>query len=263
MGAGLGEWTKADEIGTEAAAALELARAGKRREFWISPQHRSLGGAGAFLMLALAIFVIMHLASIALSMSAVSFLERAGAGEIADVYSEAIALESNANTLMITSIGALVLCAIAYSVFVYTAAWNIDQSHASGCEFTPGWAAGWSFVPFANLFMPYKVMKQIWIASHDPARGAAVAPGFLVLWWLSYIIGNLVSNITDRIMQTLATPEQIISMTWWSVGASILSIGSATVLFVIVRRIIAAQAAWASIPAAPPHAAHDPNAPLF
>ena len=33
---------------------------------------------------------------------------------------------------------------------------------AGGLRYTPGWAVGWLFVPFANLVVPYFVFTEIW-----------------------------------------------------------------------------------------------------
>jgi len=33
-------------------------------------------------------------------------------------------------------------------------------------EFTPGWAVGWWFVPFANLVKPFQVMREAWFDSN-------------------------------------------------------------------------------------------------
>ena len=41
------------------------------------------------------------------------------------------------------------------------------RAFGSSMSISPGWAAGWFFVPIANLWMPYQAMKEIWQGS-DP-----------------------------------------------------------------------------------------------
>lgn len=64
-------------------------------------------------------------------------------------------------------------------------------------EFTPGWAIGWYFIPFANLIKPYHAMKEIWrenVASYEgePRRNN------LPLWWGLWISTGIISQISMR-----------------------------------------------------------------
>jgi hypothetical protein len=74
---------------------------------------------------------------------------------------------------------------------------NVPSLGAANPEFSPGWSVGWWFIPIANWFQPLRVVNQAWRASAPglPAeesaawRDARVSPLVLV-WWLSYVIGN-------------------------------------------------------------------------
>ena len=50
---------------------------------------------------------------------------------------------------------------VLFFVWIRRANINADALVRSRMEFTPGWAVGWFFVPFANLFKPYQVMAEI------------------------------------------------------------------------------------------------------
>jgi hypothetical protein len=57
-----------------------------------------------------------------------------------------------------------------------------------GLRYTPAWAVGWYFVPIVNLWMPYRVMREIWCANRNPAGWQYDrAPGALILWWLLWL----------------------------------------------------------------------------
>lgn len=60
---------------------------------------------------------------------------------------------------------------------------NARQLGATDMTFTPGWAAGWYFLPPGLLWKPCLVMKEIWQASVDPVewRGHHGSP--LIGWW--------------------------------------------------------------------------------
>ncbi len=79
--------------------------------------------------------------------------------------------------------------------WLYQAASATRTLGAEGTEFTPGWTVGWFFVPIANVFMPYRAVKELYQASapaDDPERWkASRVPLVLTLWWSCWI-GSLV-----------------------------------------------------------------------
>lgn len=91
----------------------------------------------------------------------------------------------------------LVLAAvIMFSLFLRS---EIIALRAGGhlTKYTPGWAIGWWFVPFANFVMPLLVLLDVWKRRLPNASGAL--PG---LWWAGYMfmtIWNMaISNIHTR-----------------------------------------------------------------
>jgi hypothetical protein len=67
-------------------------------------------------------------------------------------------------------------------------------------EYTPGWAAGWYFVPFANLVKPYHAMKEILAWSRAHSDSALVADTSMVTaWWAGWIVSNVVANASSRV----------------------------------------------------------------
>ena len=102
-------------------------------------------------------------------------------------------------------------CAVMFCVWIHRANRNARALGARGMEFTPGWAAGWFFVPFANLFKPYQAVREIYQAS-DPDRdeddeGALLswhwskqpAPAQMKLWWGTWILMNAFGNASLRL----------------------------------------------------------------
>lgn len=256
----MGEWTT---IGAGAAAAQPI---GMPRGFRLSPEHKSLKGPATFLHLALGVYIVTHVVSIAMNFWAASLLQKLEAGGAENEFSlfdDLAQVESMANTLMYTSFGVIALCALAYSMFVYAAARNIERANAPGLTSGAGMVVAWTFIPFANLFKPFQAMGEIWATSFDPVRGLAAKPAFLLVWWLPWIVGNIVSNVTQRLMETAEEVEQVITFLWVDVASSSLAIFAACVLSFIVARLVVAQSAWPSIPPPPPPAPVDPNAPLF
>ena len=96
--------------------------------------------------------------------------------------------------------------AIAFLVWLYRAYTNLSPLQTQRQEFTPGWAVGWWFVPFANLVNPFKVMREVWFDS-DPyvasdsslfTSGPRTAPNWMGLWWGLWISSNVFSNFAGR-----------------------------------------------------------------
>ena len=96
--------------------------------------------------------------------------------------------------LFLSSIGYLfvyVVAGVMFCAWLVRASKNARALGAQGMEFTPGWTAGWFFVPFLNLVRPYEAIKELYQAS-DPQSGATdwgafEPPGFILTWWFSWI----------------------------------------------------------------------------
>ena len=75
---------------------------------------------------------------------------------------------------------------------------NLVGFQTEGLKFSPGWAVGWFFVPVANYFKPYQVLKELWKASapdFSPKLQWTKSGNYgLIGWyWVSVIISNVVS----------------------------------------------------------------------
>ncbi len=78
--------------------------------------------------------------------------------------------------------------------FVFVGMWivqahrNLRLANLPHLEFTPGWAVGWYAVPIANLFKPFRAMRELWNASHGATDTyQASEPWFLWAWWLAWL----------------------------------------------------------------------------
>ena len=77
---------------------------------------------------------------------------------------------------------------ILFLMWVYRANYNVRCLGARDLRFTPGWSVGWFFVPIANLWKSYQVMKEIWQASINVVDWQSQRIGSLLLcWYLSPI----------------------------------------------------------------------------
>jgi hypothetical protein len=139
-------------------------------------------------------------------------------------------------------------------VFILTAVlflcWVFRASQCTGIwsgrhqQFSPGWAVGWFFIPFANLVMPLRVMKEIWNRS-DPELDDtgqsfirdASAPGLLQAWWIIWVITNLISR-AESLVEDKAHPSlNNIGMQKFLVVLSAFEIVSTCLAIMVVRGV--------------------------
>jgi hypothetical protein len=78
---------------------------------------------------------------------------------------------------------------------------------AERLEFTPGWAVGWFFIPFASLWMPFRAVREIWCRSHDPRDRRNCPSGSVLVgvWWTCWIADNLLASFSFILAQGRAT----------------------------------------------------------
>jgi hypothetical protein len=154
----------------------------------------------------------------------------------------------------------------------HTAATNLQALGRAG-HHTPAAHVYWWFVPFANLWMPYRTTKELVVHSHpdneglpiggfDPALDdaeEATAPlvGTLPLWWGLHLVSNILTNAAGRMDRTSQRGSDLSfvndSMTTLSalavgvdLAGTLLGLGAVVLYLRIVRQVTADQEELAS-----------------
>lgn len=118
-----------------------------------------------------------------------------------------------------------------------------------GIEYSPGWAAGSFFVPFVNLVVPYKAVREVWQKS-DPAvrtedefmfSAPSSAPPFLLGWWIFWLASNFMDRIVWR-LQDNVTADSLNFVAGVDIVAHGLGIVAAVLAILVVRGIDRRQA---------------------
>lgn len=100
------------------------------------------------------------------------------------------------------AIGTLVFLPTAalFLVWFHMAIANLYQAGLSGLRVRPAWAVGSFFVPVANLFVPFRAMRELWNRSHGEDEWQAEgAVGDVGTWWTCYIAGTLLVAFVSAI----------------------------------------------------------------
>ena len=90
-----------------------------------------------------------------------------------------------------------ILSGVLTAILFYRANANLWSFGVRGLEHTPGWCAGYWFIPIVSLFKPYVVAGEI--SEHCPPKGFQDPTPAIGLWWACWIIGNVLSNVESRL----------------------------------------------------------------
>lgn len=156
-------------------------------------RYRPLGWLTGAACFSIAATVVGHIAS-----DAASFVN---VGATEDDLGSALVGLGGAGVLLAASLFA----AIVFLVWFHRAAGNVRAFGAVGLRYTPGWCVGWWLIPLASLWKPYGAMQEVWRASEPDAVGQphgwtyARTPKVLQPWWATYVVGNVLGNLSGRI----------------------------------------------------------------
>ena len=169
----------------------------------------------------------------------IRLLERVRAGG-----SISLAEADRADYLVMTSvwIWLLVFAAtgIVWCVWQYRAQRNAIELAGGGLKFTPGWAVGWWFIPFANLVKPFETVRELWKASHGVAWRSLNTWRVIGWWWALWLAGNALEWGIAR----SGTPTDIsgfITRDLWGLASLGFEVASAVLAIAIVRSIVGLQ----------------------
>jgi hypothetical protein len=126
-----------------------------------------------------------------------------------------------------------------FCMWLYRAYGNLPAFNPSHrLNYSQGWAVGSFFVPFANLIVPYRAVKELWQKSGPPDEALLSEPGppaYFPVWWLFWLLGSFAGNISMRISFDENVPES--TATIISIVASALSIIAAVCAYLVVDAI--------------------------
>lgn len=223
-----------------------------------SPEAKSLSGPHGLLRLATFALAAIQLLAIVSLGAMLYFFSLVSDGQTLDPALGEVLLpviEIGSTILPIAAIAAGLAGLVTYLFFVYRGMKNLHLANSRQVTTSPGWAVGWSFIPFANLAMVPNVFKQIWVASHDPVSGKREAPATLILWWGCWIAGGIAGRIGEAVMpreDQLATMDGADYLAAFLPGcalavlASILANVSCFFLLGLIKQVTVAQEALRS-----------------
>ena len=105
-------------------------------------------------------------------------------------------------------------------------------------DHSPGWAVGSFFIPFINLVVPYRAVKEVWQKSGPPDEALLAepaAPAIFPIWWLFWLLASFAGNISMR--ASFSDNVSVSTATIVSIVASALSVMAAVFAYLVVNSI--------------------------
>ena len=139
--------------------------------------------------------------------------------------------------LGLTAIAIYLATVVVFLMWLYRVSNNL-AAFGEPRQTSAGWAVGSFFVPFANLFIPYQAIKEIWRKS-DPAAADSLLytvspPGFFPAWWGFWLASNITSNIYFRMTMAEAPVGGLATI---GILSEVLSIAAAFFAIKVVKEI--------------------------
>lgn len=105
-------------------------------------------------------------------------------------------------------------------------------------DHSPGWAVGSFFIPFVNLAVPYRAVREVWQKSwpaDEVFLSAPSPPATFPIWWTFWLLSCFAGNISIRLSFNENAPET--AGTIVSIVSDAVSIVAAVFAFFVVDAI--------------------------
>jgi hypothetical protein len=155
--------------------------------------------------------------------------------------------EANSNDLRQRIIGIsellLHIVLIVYFIMWFRRAYFNLHSLGFYLRYTEGWAAGAWFVPFMNLYAPFKIMKEIWdntqMRAQQGSEDIVLKPSTLLgVWWFLWIVTNIAGNIYSRLeLQGEHTISDLISLNTTSIVLNVIDLANVFLIITIIQQV--------------------------
>jgi hypothetical protein len=196
------------------------------------------------LALAIALFMALYAVAQAVSgvLSLVSIGEMRSAPAGGGLESGALVIELGAQAVRWFAIAIRLVAVVLFCVFMARANRNA-RAFGSPMSITPGWAAGYFFVPVLFLWKPYQAMKEIWQGSDPDPKAHAFSvrvPALLPWWWALYIAYYCAGIFATQVSRHVVSRRGLMMADWANVVrasvALVAALLAAKVVLAVARR---------------------------
>jgi hypothetical protein len=137
----------------------------------------------------------------------------------------------------------LLATSVIFFIWLYRVTANLPALGVWNSDYGPGRAVGNFFIPFANLILGYRSVRQAWQgSSHDPQLSKSPIVG---LWWFFWLASACVAQFaaSSRPRPGQASDlNQLIQMSWTYICSDIGYLVAGSLLALVIWRIDRMQA---------------------
>lgn len=134
-----------------------------------------------------------------------------------------------------------ITCIFLVSRFTYRTMRNLHTIGNKQAIMSPGWAVGWYFIPFANLFKPAQGMSQIYHGTHQAVGESSTLHSPIPLWWTFWLLANFAANIGLRVSGGMTENNPTTISFSFDIASAVFAIIAAWALIRLSRRIAERQ----------------------
>ncbi len=133
------------------------------------------------------------------------------------------------------TLGIIIYVATIISVCMWTSksminAWALGEVRPT---ITPGWAAGWYFIPIAWFWKPYQALKEIW----ENLYGKETSKALPIVWWICWSLNFIAQILSAYIFYHFNMIDEYKVITSVAIGWKIMGILAAVFLILVILRI--------------------------
>jgi hypothetical protein len=128
---------------------------------------------------------------------------------------------------------------VLFFIWIYRLNKNLRTLSDMNMKFTPGWSVGWFFIPFANFFMPYRVVKELWHVCH---KDFEVSRAMVRMWWILYLMDSFAAGISSRLSWRANTAGEYATSALTSMFTEVFAILASIAVLALLTRLGTAYA---------------------
>jgi hypothetical protein len=144
--------------------------------------------------------------------------------------------------------GVIVFIAIVFLIWFYRAFKNLVLGGVSNLRFSPAWAVGGFFIPFAFFVIPYMVMSELWKGSFALVDEGSKATwrdrplgGNVVSWWALFLLMAIGSGVTAQYSIYAKSIDSLLIAAVLQILFDIVSLAAAIFTILVIREVTARQ----------------------
>ena len=139
---------------------------------------------------------------------------------------------------------AYVLIAILFLRLLYK---SVQQARGFATPYSyvsAGWAVGYCFIPFINLYRPFETVKALFKSCAVQAGGdakPAAGDQLLSAWWAMFLVSNLAGWLLARSDNDLSTPAGITTYVEYDICCNLLLLVATLLFWRVLKKLVAAM----------------------